>query len=338
MRCLLCCLVAISVALSNSQDVDTTTSVRRKCLYEPPYLYVTTHDEVPNVMKYTRDGCLVTAEVLADHPAGEDHITEFRSMALGGYRDLPQALFIADAMSKESFLLVYSECDANGHRHYLDTVVSTETNPGADHAYGICFDGDGNVLASFQHTDCVLRFRKDTFEPMPLPPLLSSSYRWQDLFAGTFYQFGSPGLHPISEQGVRGIVRLDDMLWIANEDIGGVAVVSLATGMMLTIVVVHNPIGLHHDPACGLIFVGSKRKHWRGAVHAIDPKLFRVVRTYTTNRMNHPAGITSYGDMLYVGEQVRGDIMQFSIASQEFLGNVVSDAPGEIEQLIMSPC
>lgn len=305
---------------------------------EPPFLYVTTHDEVPNVLKYTRDGCLLTDEVLVGGPADEDHFTEFRSMALGRYRNEDDALYIADAMSKESFLLVYSACDRDGRRHYLDTVVSTEMNAGADHTYGICFDEAGNVMASFQHTDAVLRFHRDTFEPMPLPLNLRMSHKWKDYYDGTFVQFGQPGPHSVDEQGVRGIARVNDTLWVANEDLGGVVIVSLATGVIYNIIVVKNPIGLHYDEVADKVFVGSKNKHWRGAVYAIDPHLLRITSSYSTERMNHPAGITSYGDILYVGEQIRGDILMFSISTERFLGNLVSDAPGEIEQLLLSPC
>jgi hypothetical protein len=54
--------------------------------------------------------------------------------------------------------------------------------------------------------------------------------------------------------------------------------------------------------------------------------------------MNHPTGITTYGDILYVGEQIRGDIMMFSIKTRKYIGNIVSDTPGEIEHIILSPC
>eukprot|EP01031_Cornospumella_fuschlensis_P025704 gene25704-31040_t len=312
--------------------------LRRKCLMEAPYIYATTHDEVPNVLKYTRDGCLINDEVLIGGPADEYHVTEFRSMALGSYQGQGDVLFIADAMSQESFILMYDTCDSNGQRSYKRIVVSTEINPGADHTYGLTFDSDGNIYASFQHTDLVLRFQKDTFQPLPLPPALRSNKYWRDFYEGTVVQFGVPGVHRISEQGVRGVAVLGDDLWVANEDIGGVAVVSISTGVMHNIVVIRNPIGLFFDTYSGLLFVGSKDKHWRGAVYAIDPHIFRVVHTYTTMRMNHPSGITSYGGVLYVAELVRGEVLMFNVTSERFLGTMVTDAPGEIEHLMLSPC
>ncbi|RYG68702.1 hypothetical protein EON64_04590 [archaeon] len=312
--------------------------LRKQCLMEPPYIYATTHDEVPNVLKYTRDGCLISDEVLVGGPADQDHVTEFRSMALGSYLGQGDVLFIGDAMSQESFLLMYDTCNSHGQREYKGTVVSTEINPGADHTYGLAFDSDGNIYASFQHTDLVLRFQKDTFQPLPLPPALRSNKYWRDYFLGTVVQFGVPGVHRITEQGVRGITILGDDLWVANEDIGGVAVVSISTGVMHNIVVIRNPIGLFFDVDSGLLFVSSKDKHWRGGVFAIDPHLFRVVHTYSTMRMNHPSGITAYEGVLYVAELARGEILKFNVTSEKYLGTMVSDAPGEIEHLLLSPC
>jgi hypothetical protein len=221
------------------------------CDLSPPFLYVTTHDEVPNVLKYTRDGCLLSNDVLVGGPETYDHVIEYRSMALGEYKGEKDVLYIADAMSKESYLLVYSSCDASGHRHYLDRVVSTHINRGADHTYGITFDGDGNVYASFQHTDCVLRFAKDTFTPMHLPLSIQSSKHHKDYFPGTFVQFGLPGVHHVEEQGVRGLARVNNTLYVANEDLGGVMVVDINSGTAYNIIVVHNPIALHYDPISG---------------------------------------------------------------------------------------
>ena len=63
------------------------------------------------------------------------------------------------------------------------------------------------------------------------------------LLIGTFYQFGKAGEHSESEQGIRSIVRVGDDIWIANEDIDGVAIVSISTGMISNIVVIPSPIG-----------------------------------------------------------------------------------------------
>ena len=141
-----------------------------------------------------------------------------------------------------------------------------------------------------------------------------------------------------ADQGIRSIALVKDSIWVANEDIGGVAVVSVATGMMTTIIIVPSPIGLHYDKHSDRVFVSSKQKHWQGAVYGIDPHKLRIISKYTTDRMNHPTGITSHGDDLFVAEQERGEIYKFSIEREEYLGKVVKHLPQEIEQIIMSDC
>jgi hypothetical protein len=198
------------------------------------------------------------------------------------------------------------------------------------------FGFPGNIYASFQHTDCILRFEKDTFDLMPLPSSIRYDSFW-NFHPGTFYQFGEP-MYQKADQGIRSIALVKDSIWVANEDIGGVAVVSVATGMMTTIIIVPSPIGLHYDKHSDRVFVSSKQKHWQGAVYGIDPHKLRIISKYTTDRMNHPTGITSHDDDLFVAEQERGEIYKFSIEREEYLGKVVKHLPQEIEQIIMSDC
>jgi hypothetical protein len=308
-----------------------------KCL-GPPYIYATTHHEVANLLKYTRDGCLISQEVLKGGPIEDSsHLSELRSVAVGKYQG-QDALYLADATSADSYLLLYGACDANGQREYIETIISTDLNPGADHTYGVDFDNDGNIYASFQHTDNVLRFKKDTLEPMELPMGLQMQQKEMRYYPGTFYQFGKVGVHPITEQGIRSIAVVGQDLWIANEDINGIAIVPLQTGLVTNIVVIRSPIGLFYDKASNLVFVGSKQKHWSGAVYAIDPLYLKVVRTYTTNRMNHPSGIVAHDNVLYVAEQILGVIFAFNVQTGAFLGKIVKNTPGQIEQLALSDC
>ena len=148
-----------------------------KC-FDAPFLYATTHHEVQNIMKYSRNGCLLSSSVLKGKKLLDEHVVELRSIAIGSYEKMENVLFVSDACSGDSFVDIYSNCNFDGKREYMKTVVSTDMNGGADHAYGICFDQDGNVYVSFQHTDCVLRFYKNTFEPMPIAPALLSDRKY----------------------------------------------------------------------------------------------------------------------------------------------------------------
>ena len=147
----------------------------------PPYIYATVHNKLPNILKYSRNGCLLSSNVLVDGPLShEDRYIELRSLVIGKYKE-QEALYLADATTSDSYVYVYGQCDEKtGQRKYIDKVVSTKSNKGADHTYGICFDTEGNIYASFQHTDAVLRFSKDDFNELPLPISLQEDHKnWQ---------------------------------------------------------------------------------------------------------------------------------------------------------------
>lgn len=314
-------------------------SINTQCL-DPPFIYVSTHHEVGNLLKYTRDGCLLMDDVLIGGVT-ENELIEFRTMVFGDYKG-STSLFIADSTSGNSSVLIYDGvCDDSGRRKYLDTVVATTAENGADHCYGLTFDDHGNVYVSFQHTDNVLRFHKNTHTPMKLPYALrhaNPNNLTRPYFPGTFVQFGQPMLHDITEQGVRAIEFINGRLWVCNEDLNGIVIVDGHTGLTLNIINVIKPIDMHYRPDLGVVFVGSKQKHWRGSVVAIDVYTMTSVANYTNGRINHPSGITSFGDDLFVGEVAASQILRFSISTTEFLGIIVDYPPGEIESLLISSC
>ncbi len=402
---------------------------KRSCL-GPPFIYVSTHDEIQNILKYTIDGCLLSSNVLQTTPSHKfPNFIELRSMAFGTYwdgeRNHSNALFIADAVSYHSAIYIFSDCQpsSNHQRTMLHTMVTTKDNPGVDHTYGLAFGRDDRLYATFQHTDVVLSFSPQnrtyiskqtwTYSPGKIPPALqqpdtvsiafenasvvripmkqqgSSSNgnnvnnnrynqpnHWYDYFPGTFYQFGKPRIQKRDAQGVRSILLLhycddgsvianndmdvvdhqllgynyDDvsdiqnksiirtMLWIANEDIDGILVIDESTGLAQHILTVHNPIHLMFHGKTQQVFASSKRKHWRGAVFAINPHSMKVIGAYSTNEMDHPTGLAIYENILYVGVQERANIIKFDLKTKKYLGVVVKNVPGEIEHLLLSPC
>ena len=46
-----------------------------------------------------------------------------------------------------------------------------------------------------------MRFYKDSFEPMPVPPALAYDPGRKYLYKGTYKQFGQPNIHSSDEQG-----------------------------------------------------------------------------------------------------------------------------------------
>ena len=81
------------ILLLETHDSDDFIETRnpRGCL-GAPYLYVTVHDITANVLKYTRDGCFLSSDILIMGKGTNNNDIEFRSMALGKYKD-QEALF-----------------------------------------------------------------------------------------------------------------------------------------------------------------------------------------------------------------------------------------------------
>jgi hypothetical protein len=297
-----------------------------------PFLYITVHDEVKNVIKYSRDGCLLSNGILSDSHFHLD--SELRSMIIGKYKG-EDALYVADASSHESRILLFTLCNDKRSWCFHSSVVSSRNNPGANHGYGLCFDDRGNLYASFQHTNTVLGFKKDTFEPIDINPVYANNRKSIDYFDGTFIQFGEPIEHDKIHRGVRSIVYVNGNIWIAHEDLEGIIVVSVETGKIVTIISVTAPIGLHLDPETNIVYVGCKSDRFGGAVYGIDISTFTLLpkKNYRSSHMKHPTGITSYKNILYVGEQSQNAIHMFDIKTCEHIGKLVSDLPGKVEQL-----
>lgn len=281
------------ILLLETHDSDDFIETRnpRGCL-GAPYLYVTVHDITANVLKYTRDGCFLSSDILIMGKGTNNNDIEFRSMALGKYKD-QEALFIADASNINSRLMVFGNClnsDVNyGRRPFIETVVESSRNAGVAHTYGVCHDKKGNVYISNQHTDCVLRFRVDDFRPMVLPLSLQLDRRL-DYYDGTFVQFGLPEEHGREHQGVRAIVSVKSNIWIAHEDLGGVAIVDTETGLVSDVVPMETPVGLHYDESLGLVFVSCKSKDKKGTIYAVNHDTYMIVYTYSHHKMKHPTG------------------------------------------------
>ena len=186
-------------------------TVQSDCL-GPPYLYIS-HQDSHNILKYSRDGCPLSKNVLWFGNTADPAPVSIRSMAVRRYGEVKGALYIANAgrdLSDSGRILVFDNCAGlNNKRSYLKTLVDVRDVPGARHTYSLAFDGHGDVYASFQHTDAVLRFRGSTYEPVspytlpwfddlynkdytssPKPPVGGRrNYTIEsDYFAGTFVQ------------------------------------------------------------------------------------------------------------------------------------------------------
>lgn len=418
----------------------------------PPYLYVT-HKGSKNIMKFSRDGCLIHEKVLWGVSNQE---SDLRGMAYGKYNQ-KEVLYVGDANTDMSGVIMFGECfDSTSLRPFVSRVVTAVTNPGALHTYGIAVDHNGDIYASFQKSDAVLRFTSQTFQPIPnradLTPIfyftgnmskfvdhgdnkkdkkkddkpgnsstptttddnnptntnngtttektkknkekknkhkddennstttttttrrltdepqhrhlrtieqpnfnelqnISAFFAQQkygniqpsDYFNGTFVQFGFPYYkHDSTERGIRSIVWVKNYteLWIANQDLNAVVIVD-REGTFLSSIWIKNPIGMYHSEHDhpNLIFISSKQKKL-GGVFAFDVESRMQVRSYQSIGMNHPTGMVSYHDILFVGDQSRNAVITFNITTSRVIKLIIPSTKlhGEIEHIILSHC
>jgi hypothetical protein len=142
-------------------------TVKSECL-GPPYLYIS-HQDSQNILKYTRDGCPVSQNVLWFGRPVDTVPGSIRSMAIHPYGNVKNALYVANAGRSDidsGRILVFDTCAGLSGRHtYLKTLVDVRDVAGARHTYSLAFDDHGYMYASFQHTDVVLRFSDTTFQP-----------------------------------------------------------------------------------------------------------------------------------------------------------------------------
>jgi hypothetical protein len=169
-----------------------------------------------------------------------------------------------------------------------------------------------------------------------------SGHEEYTFYPGTFVQFGKPGVHVEKERGVRSIIWTKNFteLWIANENLDSIIIVN-RTGHLTGKISVGKPIGLHYSNVshADWVFAGSKGVK-TGQVYAIDIFTRTIAATFKYIGMKHPAGITSYDDVLFVGDQTRNSVVTFNITTQRLIKLIIpaKRIDGQIEQLMMSDC
>jgi hypothetical protein len=295
-----------------------------------PFLLVTSHN-YHNVYKFTLDGCLVKGSVLWGGQA--TYRGGLRSVKIGTYMG-EEALYVADSGKTHagnynywSKVMVFGPSNwGTGFREYKTTVYDASEDLTGSHPYAITFDGDGNVYVSFQHSDNVLRFVKDSFERMPLPAALTASANSNntaiDYPAGSFFQFGKPGIHASSEQGIRSVQWVDNHLWVANENKReakyGITILD-RDGYIVGHVDIRKPIYIYYDALKSPhVWIGTKESssgRFEGAVVAINKDTLKVVHIFQSERLVHPTGIVLHEDRLYVGDQTTNTIQVFDRAT-----------------------
>lgn len=184
-------LLLLSTVFCSSWLVYNFGSQLQKCS-PAPFFYVTLHDKPHNIVKLSRDGCVLSMSALEKErnsylryiETDSKHVlsaARLRMMAVGKYKGR-EALYVANAKAGRDEILVYSgTCNRFGQRHLLDRAVTRHVDGdfidnkhsslAMEHPYGLTFDDDGNLYVSTQHTDLVLRYLPDSFLPLSSPDL-----------------------------------------------------------------------------------------------------------------------------------------------------------------------
>ena len=304
-----------------------------------PYIYVTYHDGLRSPLKYSRDGCLLSDNVVTGFVMKAS--SNLRSMLIDpdqGY------LYVTEACEDQneenhSRILVYGQCDPHGTRHFITVAVDQRYIKGTVHPYGLAMQQPANDLyVSYQHTDVILRFHNGgsfDYSPISLPPSISN--KASQYYPGTFFQFGEAAVHSFrNDQGVRSIAFVGENLWITNENIDAIFVTN-PDGYVIRQLQIRNPIGLYYSTDTDILFAGSKSSY--GLVYAYNISTYEPIRRYYAFGMVHPTGLVTYQDNLFVAEQELGRIFSFDIRTGKLNNVLVSGlAPRRLEQLALSYC
>ena len=352
------CLIMIVIGFASYKYSDASG-----CL-GPPYLYVS-HSKEHNIMQITRDGCLNMNTVLFGVPRGK---MELRSMILSPHEG-NTALYVADARPETSQVMVFGDCSYWTSMRSFEKSMFTQQGPfggGAQHAYGVAIDGEGNTYASFQHTNVILRASPNNFNPYPARAVVdivqgakrmlktksdeNGTFNGDGIntgpYIGTFFQFGNATVQNPQDQGVRGIAWIESTsgghLWINNEFENVVYIVD-SEGNPVKLLDVKLPLGIFHNPNADsreerqLVYIGSRGKK-ASAIYAYDKDTFKVVKTFRLIGMTHPTGIAVH-DVLYVADQGLGAILTFDLNTTSFIKNIWErKAGGDLEHIFLTPC
>lgn len=311
----------------------------------PPFIYASIYANSSSIMKYSRNGCLLSTDVLRGAPPStssapssigwQPHVVRLVSMAMGSFRGA-SALYVGDASDYDSYLMIYSDCGTDGTRDYVTDVITTSMNPGVNHINGISFDRDGDVYVSSQLTNNILRFYKDSFLPMPYPPSLEKK---KHTYPGTFLQYSQPTWHTLAKGGIQSIAIALDSIWIADAHLDGVSIVDAISGSLVRFLTIKAPVALHFNTEHHVVFISAAAMGSAPAVvYAYDASTFELTQTFRSSDIQHPSGLASYRNILYVSCRSLGNVISFNIHTGSTIGSIVTAAPFTIEQIVMSPC
>jgi hypothetical protein len=96
-------------------------------------------------------------------------------------------------------------------------------------------------------------------------------------------------------------------------------------------------IGVTFDPDTNTIFSGSSDND-NVYQYEVWPSLKQVNYFTKSDKLQHPAGLAVYNGSLFVASQATARIVEFDVATTNYLGTVVSGLGDDLEDLIISWC
>jgi len=104
------------------------------------------------------------------------------------------------------------------------------------------------------------------------------------------------------------------------------------SGNKINSIKVDTPIGLTIDTNNAVLYVGSNGAYTK-AVYAYSLDSLQNVATYTHSSLGHPAGIAVTSGLIYVLDQDNTNLRAWNVASEHYLGVVISNLPDTPEGL-----
>jgi hypothetical protein len=110
----------------------------------------------------------------------------------------------------------------------------------------------------------------------------------------------------------------DGLLYVASESVG-VVMVNVSSGTIVSIITADTPIGVvaYEDQ----VLFGTRGKD--PAIYAWSIPHREIIYTMKHSKMDHPAGMAVWNDMLYVLSQSSKDLLAFDLQKAAYAGKVL---------------
>jgi len=209
-------------------------------------------------------------------------------------------LLIANSYKKDSKLMILDNICGGTAKLWVKS-------DNLEHPYGLVQHNDGNIYVSNQDLNTVVGFTSNTN------------------YTSITYNIPAP----------RGIAITHNKLYAASKQNNCIMIFDLISSRYIGPIQVHIPIGV--TIVNDIIYVGSSKDN---VVYAFDSETHKQVQVFRTpnSALDHPAGMSVDGDILYVLGQANKQVLRFNIRTGGYLGKLIQNLPDRPENLIIVNC